>query len=178
MHYIKRSLAANSAENVAAVGNYIYYKFGNGLIHVETDKKEAMFLNPGDMVKTEQMFKDISIVDMSGEANNIELAITGTKIETLQRVGTIYRSNADVPQVTALTSVQVLPQNPKRLTAIISSNQPHRVTGAPGNPGPGFYHINVTGNFTAPLFLNTTDEIWCSAISAAAVYYNSEILVE
>jgi hypothetical protein len=126
MQSVNRLLAANSGNNVAVRGDYVWLKSATGNVQIKTDRGDVLVLNDGEYARVDKKFTEFFVLDLSGAQNDITM-IVAEGGDAGRYGGSVTISNpstigdvVDVP-VTAGVATLLLAANSLRSEAIITS---------------------------------------------------------
>jgi len=76
MQALNRLILANSTQNIAVLGNYLWLKNATGEVLIKTSEGETAQLKAGDYIRFSKTFKDIVVTDLSGSDNDLTFNIS------------------------------------------------------------------------------------------------------
>jgi hypothetical protein len=163
MQPLNRQLIANSGQNVAVRGDYIWLRSSTGPIQIKTSAGDIAILASGEFVRLDKLFSDFFVQDLSGSQNDMTLIVSeGGAAGTYGKVTIATPSTfSDVVDVTVGAGVATLliAANSNRAEVIITSLDSNANASRVGSS-------DVAANRGTPLAVGSTIVV----SSSAAIY--------
>lgn len=126
MQSVNRLLAADSGNNVAVRGDYVWLKSATGSVQIKTNKGDVLVLGSGEYARVDKKFTGFFVLDLSGAQNDITM-IVAEGGDAGKYGGSVTISNPskmldlDDVTLTAGAATNIMAANSSRYEAIITS---------------------------------------------------------